>query len=93
MPRKAELFEEVNGSVLEGYLLLRESGANIPPAWITRASQSRRNLHKGVAHVLQKGELDGLLKLRQWEERYKKECFYRGIRALLELKREGKTKY
>ncbi len=93
MTRKARLFEEVKGSVLEGYLLLRESGANIPPTWITRASESRRNLHKEVALVLRKGELNGLSKLRQWEERYNKECFYRGIRALLELQRKGKTEY
>ena len=93
MPREAKLFEEANGSVLEGYFLIKERGANIPPMWIDRASDSRRRLHKDVARVLQGNKLDELSTLRLWEERYRKECFYYGIRALLELERKGKTKY
>lgn len=92
MPREAKLFDEANGSVLEGYLLLRKSGANIPPNWIDRASESRRKLHKQVASILKKGDLTGLATLREWERRYEKECFYYGIRTLLELERKGRTK-
>jgi hypothetical protein len=93
MPREANLFEVAKGSVLEGYFLLRERGANIPPMWIDRASKSRRSLHKELARILKKNDLKGLPLLRNWEERYKKECFYYGIRVLLELDRKGKTRY
>jgi hypothetical protein len=92
LSRVPRLFEESNGSVLEGYLILREGGKNIPPTWIERTSKSRHSLHKEVARILKKGDLNGLATLRQWEEHYEKECFYRGIRALLELQRKGKTK-
>jgi len=37
MPREASLFDETDGSALEAYLLLRQDGGNIPPAWIDRA--------------------------------------------------------
>src|SRR6267142_2188740 len=43
MPREASLFAETEGSVLEAYLLMKSSGANIPPAWIDRARVSRKN--------------------------------------------------
>jgi hypothetical protein len=29
--------------------------------------------------------------LREWEVAYQKQCFYYGIRALLEIGRKGKT--
>lgn len=93
MPRKAELFERANGSVLQGYRLIRKRGANIPPMWIDRASESRCGLHQEVARILQKGGRKGLTTLRKWEERYEKECFYYGLRVLLELERKGKTRY
>lgn len=92
LSRVTTLFEESNGSVLEGYLILREGGKNIPPQWIERTSGSRRSMHKEVALILKNGDLDGLVRLKKWEEHYEKECFYRGIRALLELERKGKTK-
>jgi len=92
MPREAKLFEEAKGSVVEGYLLLSEGAGNIPPNWVDRARDSRRGLHNRLAEVLRKDRLRGLQTLRDWEQRYNKECFYRGIRALLELKRAGKTK-
>ena len=46
MPREATLFDSADGSVLKGYRLLQRGGANIPPMWIQRASQSRCRLHK-----------------------------------------------
>ncbi|MEW6543693.1 MAG: hypothetical protein AB1411_08780 [Nitrospirota bacterium] len=94
MPRQAKLFEQADGSVLKGYRLIRRRGANIPPMWIERATESRRRLHGDVARALQRGRGKGALgTLRAWEERYRKECFYYGLRVLLELERRGKTKY
>lgn len=93
MPRKAELFERADGSVLKGYRLIQRRGANIPPMWIDRACESRRRLHQDVVRVLRRRSRKGLRTLREWEARYRKECFYYGLRALLELERKGKTKY
>lgn len=92
MPREASLFDETDGSALEAYLLLRQDGGNIPPAWIDRARASRKNREKALAQALEKNSLDALPLLRDWEVAYRKECFYYGIRALMELQRSGKTK-
>lgn len=92
MPREASLFEAAGGSVVEGYLLLKQEGGNIPPMWIRRSHESRVNAQKEVATALRKGGLTDIVKLREWELRYRKECFYYGLRALLELERKGRTK-
>jgi len=92
MPREATLFEESGGSVLRAYLLLKSAGsANIPPNWIERAKDSRKNREANVAAALREGSVKDLLTLEQWELAYRKECFYRGLRVLLELEREGKS--
>lgn len=92
MPREAKLFESSGGSVVEGYLLLKQEGGNIPPMWIKRSHLSRVKVQKEVAAVLKKGRMADIVTLREWELRYRKECFYRGLRALLELERRGRTK-
>jgi hypothetical protein len=92
MPREASLFDETSGSSLEAYLLLRRDGGNIPPAWIDRANASRKNSEKALAKALRANSLDAIGLLRDWELAYRKECFYYGIRALMELQRSGKTK-
>ncbi len=93
MPREATLFEDAGGSPLRGYLLLKTSGsANIPPMWIERARASRKNREKQVATVLKKGKPADLLILEDWEEAFRKQQFYLGIRVLLELERHGKSK-
>src|SRR5439155_15712357 len=91
MARKAELFAAAGGSVLRGYRLLQRGGANIPPRWIKRASQSRCRLHKDVAQALRRKSKPGLSTLREWEKRYNKECFDYGLLVLLELGRKGNT--
>jgi len=92
MPREATLFDESGGSVLRAYLLLKNAGsANIPPNWIERAKESRKNREKAVASSLKTGKVQDILRLEQWELAYKKECFYRGLRVLLELEREGSS--
>ena len=92
MPREANLFESVSGSVVEAFLLLRLDGKNVPPAWIERAHESRKNREKRLADLLTENSLDALQALRDWELSYRKEYFYYGLRALLEMQRSGKTK-
>ena len=93
MAREATLFDEAGGSPVRGYLLLKSRGsANIPPAWIDRTHESRKNREKAVAAAFKTGGVADIMTLEDWELVYRKECFYYGIRALLELERSGKTK-
>ena len=93
MPREAVLFEESGGSVLRAYLLLKSNGsANIPPMWIERAKESRKRRETDVAKALRKGRMSDVTTVEDWELAYRKECFYRGLRTLLELERDGKSK-
>lgn len=91
MPREAQLFDSTNGSVVDAYLLLRHEGKNIPSAWIKRASSARKRREKSLGKALKKKSLDAVLLLKEWEIAYRKECFYYGIRVLLELERHGKS--
>ena len=92
MPREATLFEESRGSAVRGYLLLKQGGsANIPPNWVERARGSRKNRERDVAARLKDGRVQDIVVLENWEVAYRKECFYRGLRILLELERSGKT--
>lgn len=94
MPREASLFDEAGGSVVRGYILMKQQGGgNIPPMWIERSADSRRNRHEQVAEALQNGGIAAVTVLEDWELAYRKECFYYGIRCLLELERSGTTSY
>jgi hypothetical protein len=93
MPREATLFEESGGSPLRAFLLMKNQGsANIPPSWIERARTSRKNREKNVAAALTKGRITDIILAEDWELAYRKECFYHGLRVLLELERSGKSK-
>lgn len=92
MPREASLFEESGGSVFRAYVMLKSTGsANIPPNWIERAKESRKHREEKVAHLLREGKLKDLPVIEDWEVAYRKECFYRGLRILLELERDSKS--
>ncbi len=93
MPREAGLFEATNGNVIDAFLILREQGKNIPPKWIDRARDSRKAREKDLGKVLKAGRLDAVTMMRDWHTAYQKECFYYGLRALMEMERKGKTKY
>jgi hypothetical protein len=94
MPRTAGLFEMSRGSVVRAYLLLKSgnSSANIPPMWIERARLSRKGREPDVARILKKGRIKDFPYLEEWELTFRKECFYHGLRVLLELERNGKSK-
>ena len=68
MPREASLFESADGSILKGYRLLQRGGANIPPMWIQRASESRCRLHKDVAQALRRKSKAGLRTLKEGKD-------------------------
>lgn len=92
MPREAGLFDITNGNVVDAFLILRSEGKNIPPNWIDRAEKSRRNRQSGLGKLLKVKSLDAVQSMKDWELAYKKECFYYGLRVLMELERNGKTK-
>ncbi len=92
MPREAALFESTDGSLFLAFLALREEGKSMPPNWAKRSRKSRKNREAELAKLLKADKLDAANFIRDWEVAYKKECFYRGITALMELARHGKTK-
>jgi hypothetical protein len=93
MPREANLFDQSNGSVVRAYLMLKSGGsANIPPMWIERSKESRKKKEATAAILLKKGRIKDFPAIEEWETAYKKECFYRGVRILLELERNGSSK-
>lgn len=93
MAREAALFEMAGGSPLKGYMILKKNGGgNIPPQWVERAAESRRKRHGDVSKTLRGGSVAEYHVLEDWDLAYRKECFYRGIRVLMELERQGKTK-
>ena len=91
MPREASLYEAVHGSIIDAFFVLRSEGKNIPPSWIERAKQSRRKRQKELGKLLKAKNLDAVQNLKDWELSFSKECFYYGLRVLLELERHGKT--
>jgi hypothetical protein len=57
---------------------------------ILKASRLRRRRPNARA-AIRTAETELRAALREWEIAYQKQCFYYGIRALLELGRKGKT--
>jgi hypothetical protein len=92
MPREAGLFEKSCGSAVKAFHILRQSGVNIPPNWIDRSAASRIGRQKELGKQLHSKSIDAVPLLEDWELAYQKECFYYGLRVLLELERKGKTK-
>jgi hypothetical protein len=92
MAREASLFDESAGTAVEAYLMLKSTGsANIPPMWIERARASRKSREARLSEVLHGGGVRDFPIFRDWELAYRKECFYRGIRVLLEPERDGES--
>ncbi len=101
MPREAKLFASSSGSVVRGYLKFR---ANITPRWIRNARTSRKRVEPEIVRSLRMlrdlkknrprarnaiEHAGKALRLNRWKIAYNKENFYRGIRILLELQRNG----
>jgi hypothetical protein len=105
MPREAKLFTSSAGSVVRGYLKFRanipprwirnarRSRKRVEPE-IAESFRSLKRLRIGrprarVAIRNAQRELRSVLD--RWETAYSKENFYRGIRILLELQRDGSS--
>jgi hypothetical protein len=89
MPRKARLFASSSGSAAR-----EKSRKRIEPA-VVQALHSmismRRNRPRAQV-ALKKANHEFKAVLSRWETAYNKENFYRGIRILLELQRNGSSK-
>lgn len=106
MPREAKLFESANGSPSRALFKLqgnippnwiaraRRSRKSLEPELVgamrkvRKLRKSRPNAQATIRAAQQ--ELTTLLKA--WEIAYRKESFYNGLRALLEISRDGETR-
>ncbi len=106
MPREAKLFSSSSGSVMRNFLKFRAnipprwirnaqtSRKRIEPE-VVRSLESLERLRKTRPRAqvaLRNATKEIRAVLRRWETTYNKENFYRGIRILLELQRDGSSK-
>ena len=92
MAKDRNLFKDSGGSVVRGYIMLKQNpGSYVRPSWYERYAESRKKLHPEIVRILKEGKITEFPILEKWEEDYQKECFYYGIRCLLDLEREGAT--
>jgi hypothetical protein len=106
MPREAQLFDSCSGSAVKGFMKLRAnipprwidnartSRKRIEPSIKKCLSklQSVRKNHPRSKSAIKNATKDLRDILNQWELNYRKEAFYRGVRTLLEIDREGSSK-
>ncbi len=106
MPRKAKLFTSSSGSAARGFLKFRanipprwiknaqKSRKRIEPEIVEalRSLISMRKDRPRAQVALKKASHEFKAALSRWETAYNKETFYRGIRILLELQRNGSSK-
>ena len=106
MPRKARLFASSSGSAARGFLKFRanipprwiknaqKSRKRIEPE-IVEALHSMISMRRDRPRAqvaLKKANHEFKAVLSRWDTAYNKENFYRGIRILLELQRNGSSK-
>jgi len=106
MPREAKLFSSSSGSAVRGFLKFRAnipprwiknartSRKRVEPE-IVRALGALKRLRKtrpGARVAMNRASKEVRAVLGRWELAYNKESFYRGIRILLELQRNGSSK-
>jgi hypothetical protein len=105
MAREARLFQSSSGSATRGFLKYeanipprwiqnaRRSRKRIEPE-IARTLRSVTRIKKNrprAQAAIKKATLELKSLLGRWETAYQKENFYRGIRILLELRRNGSS--
>jgi hypothetical protein len=105
MPREARLFMSCSGSPVRGFIKLHgnitprwianahASRKRLEPAINEglRSLQLLRRNHPAAKVATRNAEKKLRSLLRLWETAYQKESFYRGVRVLLELQREGSS--
>jgi hypothetical protein len=106
MPREARLFASSSGSSGRAFLKFRanipprwiknaqKSRKRIEPELVEalRSIVSMRKKRPRARVALKKANHEFNALLNRWETAYNKENFYRGIRILLELQRNGSSK-
>jgi hypothetical protein len=103
MPREAKLFESAKGSPSRALFRLqgnippnwikraRGSRKSLEPS-LVKAMRTLRRLRKtrpNARTIIKGAEQDLRSQLKAWETAYRKETFYNGLRALLEISRNG----
>ena len=106
MPREAKLFDSANGSPIRALFKLqgnippswiaraRRSRKNLEPdvaASMKKVLRLRKTRPKARA-TIRAAEQELKTALKAWELAYRKESFYNGLRALLEVSRQGGSK-
>jgi hypothetical protein len=106
MAREAKLFDSAKGSPARALFKLqgnippnwiaraRRSRKSLEPdlvASMRRLQRLRKNRPKAHA-TIKAAQQELRILLKAWEVAYRKESFYNGLRALLEISRDGETK-
>ncbi len=105
MPREAKLFLSSSGSVIRGFLKFRanitprwirnarNSRKRIEPEILQalRTAMKIQKTHPRAKIAQKQARKNYKAVLGRWETAYNKENFYRGIRILLELQRNGSS--
>lgn len=106
MAREAKLFDVTSGSPTRGFrrLVGNLPPSWIERATVARKArepdvlkalrrlESLRRRRPNARATIKAAEKELRAILRDWETAYRKECFYYGIRVLLELDRNGSTR-
>ena len=106
MPREAKLFESADGSPSRALFKLeanippnwiaraRRSRKGLEPDLVVSMKKVRRlrRSRPNAQATIRAAQQELKMLLRTWEVAYRKESFYNGLRALLELSRDGETK-
>lgn len=106
MPREAKLFESANGSPTRALFKLRGnippnwiarargSRKNLEPDLVASMKKLRklRKSRPNAYATIKAAEQELKMLLKAWEVAYRKESFYNGLRALLEISRDGESK-
>ena len=106
MPREAKLFSSSSGSAVRAFIKFRanipprwirnarNSRKRVEPELVRTLAVLRR-LRKnrpGARIAIKAADKEARAVLDRWELAYNKESFYRGLRILLELARNGSSK-
>jgi hypothetical protein len=106
MPREAKLFESARESPARALFKLqgnippnwiaraRRSRKGLEPDLVAsmRKLQRLRKTRPNAQATINAADQELKMLLKAWELAYRKECFYNGLRALLEISRDGETR-
>ena len=106
MPREAKLFESARGLPSRALFNLRGnippnwiararvSRKSLEPSVVTAMKKVRRlrQTRPNARMTIKSADKELKVLLKSWETAYQKESFYNGLRALLEISRDGVSK-